>query len=166
MIATMVLLATMSTCPMHAKHMAAAANGDAKHGAAVDARHDTFGMGHDVTHHSFRLFADGGAIELRANDDADAATAGVIQKHLRQIVAEFEKGEFATPAFVHGREPAGIDGMKANAGAIKYRYESLPSGGRIRITTTDAAALAAVHEFLKFQVIEHRTGDSGAVEEE
>ena len=166
MIAAMVLLATMSTCPMHAKHMAAAANGDAKHGAEVDARHDTFGMGHDVTHHSFRLFADGGAIELRANDETDAETAGMIQKHLQQIAAEFEKGEFATPAFVHGRTPAGIDGMKEHASAIRYRYEALPSGGRIRITTKDPAALAAVHEFLKFQVIEHRTGDSGTVEEE
>jgi hypothetical protein len=35
-----------------------------------------------------------------------------------------------------------------------------PKGGRVNIVTTDAAALGAVHEFLKYQIVEHKTGDS------
>jgi hypothetical protein len=40
----------------------------------------------------------------------------------------------------------------------------LPKGGEVRISTKNAAALEAVHKFLRFQVVEHRTGDSGEVE--
>jgi hypothetical protein len=45
---------------------------------------------------------------------------------------------------------------------IAYTYEELPSGARVRITTGDAKALAAVHGFLDYQIKEHRTGDAAA----
>ena len=51
-------------------------------------------------------------------------------------------------------------------GDIRYRYESLDAGGRIRITTKSAEALAAIHDFLRFQVTEHRTANSGKVEQD
>jgi hypothetical protein len=37
-------------------------------------------------------------------------------------------------------------------------------GGRIRITTNNKEALAAVHEFLRFQIADHQTGDSTEIE--
>ena len=43
---------------------------------------------------------------------------------------------------------------------IAYRHEDMRDGGRIRISTRHARALAAVHEFLRFQITEHKTGDS------
>jgi hypothetical protein len=42
---------------------------------------------------------------------------------------------------------------------IDWNYEETATGGRVRITTKDARALAAIHEFLKFQIEDHRTGD-------
>ena len=42
---------------------------------------------------------------------------------------------------------------------IAYVYEDLDAGGRVRLTTTDQTALAAVHEFLRYQIREHGTGD-------
>ena len=51
--------------------------------------------------------------------------------------------------------------LKAN---IEYRFEETPLGGRIRISTTNREALAAVYEFLRFQIKDHATGDSGKVE--
>jgi hypothetical protein len=33
------------------------------------------------------------------------------------------------------------------------------NGGRVLIETKDAEALAAVHEFLRFQIEDHQTGD-------
>jgi len=33
-------------------------------------------------------------------------------------------------------------------------------GGRVVARTDDAAARAAIHEFLRFQIEEHQTGDS------
>lgn len=144
-----------TNCPQHEQHT-----------QAVDARHDTFGMAHDVSAHHFRLFRDGGAIELRANDPRDTATVSAIRKHLRKVAAAFARNDFSTPAFVHGYPPDGIDTMKRLSNRIRYRYESVDAGGRIRVTTSDRAALAAIHDFMKFQVAEHRTHDSGEVEEE
>ena len=173
-IAFFLLLATndpMASCPMHAQHMAARqtparADGSAEHGRHVDSRHDTFGMSHTKSTHSFRLFADGGAIELRARDKADEATVAAIRKHLQEIDEEFDQGDFSTPAFVHGYTPDGVAQLERLRKDITYRYQRVDDGGRIRITTKSADALAAVHAFLRFQVIEHRTANSGNVEED
>jgi hypothetical protein len=156
MIAAAFFLASLdqATCSQHEQHT-----------HAVDARHDTFGMAHDVSAHHFRLFRDGGAIELRADDPHDAATVSAIRKHLRKVAAAFTKNDFSTPVFVHGRPPDGVDTMKRLRDRIRYRYESVDAGGRIRVTTSDQVALAAIHDFLKFQIAEHRTGDSGQIEE-
>ena len=172
----------MKDCPMHAQHMkeAAAAQAPAQgcsmhadhagamegsaHAAMVDHNHDSFGMSHDATTHHFRLFADGGAIELRANDAADAASVDAIRTHLRSVADAFSASDFSAPLFVHGRTPSGVDTMKSMKEVIRYRYEALPDGGRIRIATSDARALAAVHDFLRFQIEEHRTGDPGKTE--
>ena len=42
---------------------------------------------------------------------------------------------------------------------MKYRYEEMTEGARVVIATTDAAALAAIHDFLRYQIREHKTGD-------
>lgn len=155
----------MASCPMHAQHTSKA-DGTAAHGHDVDQRHDTFGMPHEGSTHAFRLFADGGAIELRATSEANAETIAAIRTHLQHVVTQFQEADFSTPAFVHGYPPDGVAAMQKLHADIVYRYEALPTGGRIRITTKSAPALAAVHDFLRFQVVEHRTGGSGKVEED
>jgi hypothetical protein len=158
----------MASCPMHAQHMAAksAADGSAGHGAAVDQRHDSFGMPHEGSTHSFRLFADGGAIELRADRAGDDAAVTTIREHLQKVAGQFVEADYSTPAFVHGARPDGVPEMERLRGAIAYRFEPLPAGGRIRIMTKSPEALAAVHAFLRFQVTEHRTANSGQVEDD
>lgn len=161
-------------CAQHEQHMkrghqekgesASPARGDAHHGAAVDARHDSFGMSHQESRHNFRLFEDGGAIELRSVNPEDARTIEAIRGHLKTVVREFDRGDFTTPGFVHGHAPHGIETMTERKALISWKYEELPEGGRIRIRTADREALDAVHAFLKFQVTEHRTGDSGIIE--
>jgi hypothetical protein len=156
-----------AACPMHEQHMKAAqADGSAAHGAEVDARHDTFGMSHESSHHNFRQFKDGGAIELRANDPNDTAMIDMIRKHLREINASFVKSDFSTPMFVHGHTPDGVSELKRLSSRIRYGYEDVDNGGRIRMTSSDAKALDAIHDFMKFQVIEHHTSDPGAIEED
>ena len=71
---------------------------------------------------------------------------------------------FSMPLFVHGHEPNGTATMKRLHARISYRYEDVDAGGRVRVTTTDPKALSAVHDFMKFQIKEHRTGDRGEVE--
>lgn len=48
---------------------------------------------------------------------------------------------------------------------ITYRFEPLENGGRVRIATKLAAALEAIHAFLRFQIQEHETGDPLEVKE-
>jgi hypothetical protein len=50
--------------------------------------------------------------------------------------------------------------MKQKRAQISYSFEELPSGGRVRIKTTDQDALKAVQDFLRFQIEDHHTGDS------
>jgi hypothetical protein len=40
------------------------------------------------------------------------------------------------------------------------RRKILPSGGRVRISTNNPTALQGIYDFLRFQIKEHKTGDS------
>lgn len=46
---------------------------------------------------------------------------------------------------------------------IKYAFQSLPGGGRLHMTSKNPKAVAALHDFLRFQISDHQTGDSTAV---
>jgi hypothetical protein len=119
-------------------------------------------MGFDQakTAHHFRLYTDGGAIEVGVRDEADAGNRDAIQSHLAHIAKMFSEGDFDAPMLVHdSTNVPGTKVMTARKAAIRYRYEKTPDGGRVSIVTTDAEALAAVHEFLRYQIVEHKTGD-------
>jgi len=148
-----------ATCPMHAQHMAEAKQTD------VDTRGDrVMGFSHETSQHAFRLFEDGGAVEVRANDADDTETIAAIREHLREIASEFTAGKFAKPEEIHARVPDGVDVMKELDQAIVYRYEELERGGRLHIITSDKRGIEAVHRFLQFQIGDHHTHDSGHVE--
>jgi hypothetical protein len=53
--------------------------------------------------------------------------------------------------------------MKQRKAAISYKYEQTERGGRVRISTSNAEALRAIQEFLRFQIQEHQTGDPSEV---
>jgi len=140
-----------ATCPMHDAHM---------HAADVDHRGDAaMGFSHELTKHSFKRYDDGGAIEVRALKSDDTKSIDAIRTHLKSVAKEFASGDFAKPFAVHATNPPGVDVMASRKEKIKYDYSEIENGARVRITTTDAAALDAVHQFLKFQIEEHRTGD-------
>ena len=83
-----------------------------------------------------------------------------IRSHLTHIVAMFSNGEFAIPMFVHDQVPPGVPVMKDKHAEISYSFEELPAGGRVHITTTHPEALKAIHDFLRFQIGDHHTGDT------
>lgn len=60
---------------------------------------------------------------------------------------------------IHAQSPPGVSEMKRLKGNISFKYEQTERGGRIRISTSNPQAIAAVHDFLRFQIREHRTGD-------
>jgi hypothetical protein len=60
---------------------------------------------------------------------------------------------------IHAQTPPGVPEMKRLKEKIQYEYKETERGGRVRISTSDLRAIAAVHDFLCFQIREHRTGD-------
>jgi hypothetical protein len=132
----------------------------AAHHSGVDARGDeAMGFDHDKTTHHFLLAKGGGSIEIRANDPNDAKSRGQIRVHLRHIAKMFAAGDFSAPMFIHDVVVPGVETMKRLKAEIRYTYGPIERGGRIRIATKNREAVAAIHEFLRLQIKDHRTGD-------
>jgi hypothetical protein len=118
------------------------------------------GFPHDKTSHHFRMLSDGGSIEVVANDPSDKTNTTAIRSHLMHIAMMFSNGDFSTPMFIHDGIPPGVTTMKLMKSAIQYSYKEIPVGGSVRIKSHDPVAVAAIHDFLRFQIHEHQTGDS------
>ena len=128
--------------------------------AAVDKRGDhVMGFSHEKTTHHFRLYADGGAIEVTANEAKDTESRDQIRMHLSHIAAMFAAGNFQAPMLIHDQVPPGVPTLQRLKAEVSYRFEEIPDGGRVRISTKNKDALSAVHQFLRFQISDHRTGD-------
>ena len=123
---------------------------------------DAMELNQEKTTHRFKLLPDGGAIEITANDPSDAATRNAIRQHVSKIADMFTQGNFSIAMPVHGQKPAGVDTMERLKGQLYYTPQNLPNGGRVQITTENSEALKAVHEFLRFQIREDKTGESVA----
>jgi hypothetical protein len=144
---------------MHDQHQ-----GDNDHATAVGSRGDhAMGFSHETTAHHFTLLPDGGIIEVDIKADHDDATRDQIRMHLTHIAAMFSNNDFEIPMFIHDRIPPGVPVMKEKHASITYIFQATERGGRVRITAHDPSALKAVHEFLAFQIQDHRTGDSAEV---
>jgi hypothetical protein len=125
-----------------------------------DARaHHGMGFDQKTSTHHFLIERTGGTIEVTATPSAPPESADQIRAHLEHIATAFAAGDFSLPMFIHDTEPPGVATMKARRQAMKFRYQRLERGGRVVIRTNDGEALAALHEFLRFQIREHRTGD-------
>jgi hypothetical protein len=147
----------IQSCPMHKEHMKEAA----QHQADVEKHGDeAMGFPHDKTSHHFRLYSDGGAIEVTVNDSKDSQNMQKIRSHLTHIVSMFSNGEFSIPMFVHDQVPPSVPVMKEKHAEMSYTFEELPAGGTVRIRTANRDALKAIHEFLRFQIVDHHTGDT------
>jgi hypothetical protein len=139
-------------------------NAGDQHSAGVDMRGDhAMGFSHENATHHFKLLADGGIIEVEANSETDVTTRDEIRMHLTHIASMFAANDFDIPMLIHDVIPPGVPKMKEKHSAITYTLVETPRGAMVRIATHDSDALRAVHEFLAFQIKDHRTGDSTAV---
>lgn len=154
-----IAIAALAAPPLvFAQHVSSHCGGD--HHAQVDARGDqVMGFDHDKSTHHFRLTPSGGAIEVSANDPGDEKTRAAIREHLAHIAKKFAAGDFEAPMRIHDRVPPGMPVMQREKGKISWTYEDVETGGRVVIATKDPEALAAIHEFLRFQIRDHGTGD-------
>ena len=140
----LLLTATVSAQDPHLKHRGAAA----------------MGFDQDKTTHHFLLFDDGGAIDVSVKDESDTTNRDAIRAHLPHIAEMFGAGNFEAPMFVHDtRKVPGVAALAAMKSSLKYTYLETPRGGRVDIVSTNAEAVKAVHQFLRFQITDHKTGD-------
>lgn len=131
---------------------------------AMNARGEkAMGFSQTATTHHFRLLPDGGYVQVQANDAKDAENRDHIRMHLQMQSKRFAAGDFSNSEMTHARVLPGTPQMQTLKSSISYKYEEIERGGRLRISSKDAAAVAAIHDFLKFQIKDHQTGDPKAV---
>jgi hypothetical protein len=117
------------------------------------------GFDQSKTTHHFTLTKTGGVIQVQANDPSDTTSRDHIRMHLEHISKAFAQSDFTDPHEVHAETPPGVPTMKAQKDKITYQFESIAKGAKVIITTEDPKALEAVHDYLRYQIREHKTAD-------
>jgi hypothetical protein len=116
------------------------------------------GVDQYTSQHVFEPLANGGRIILQRKEDDTSGTA-TIRAHMRTIAAAFSKGDFALPGVVHAMSNVpGTAEMKELRSEISYTPRDLPGGGVVVIASNNPKAVAAIHDFLAFQRMDHRAG--------
>ena len=130
------------------------------HQAMVNEHGDkVMGFSHEKTTHHFELTYDGGAIDVRANDVRDTESRDQIRSHFRHIAQMFADGNFNAPMLVHNTNVPGTATMSKLKDRLHWALTETPRGARLTVTADNKPALDAVHEFLRFQIQDHQTGD-------
>ena len=139
---------SLAICPMHDAHSQMNERGE-----------NGMGFSQTATTQHFLLKTNGGAIRVEVNDPANADGRNSVRMRVIHIAKVFQKGDFDIPMFVHNTVPSGVPEMKRLRGNIEYSFDETPNGGQVDIFSTDIAALLVIHEFVRFQIEEHKTGD-------
>jgi hypothetical protein len=113
-----------------------------------------FDLGKTV--HVFRMTSDGGTQKVVLREAwPDPEQVRLIQHHLSTEAAEFQKGNFADPAHLHGAHMPGLRELQAGARRVQITYRALSDGGEIRFRTRDIDLVTAVHRWFGAQLSEH-----------
>lgn len=134
--------------------------GQHDHTAEMNARGaHVMGFSQEKTTHHFVLTYDGGVIDVRANDVKDTEIRDAIRAHFRHVSRMFAEGDFTDPMLVHATNVPGTAAMKQLTGQLHWDVVETPRGAKMVITADNKPALDALHEFLRFQIEDHKTGD-------
>jgi hypothetical protein len=134
------------------------ARSDSSFAALQQRGEEAMGVNQYTSQHVFEPLPDGGRIVLK-REEGDSVGVAAIRAHMRTISKSFANGDFAVPGFVHAMgEVPGTDVMKRLKADIRYTPRDLPGGAQVEIATRNPKAVSAIHEFLAFQRMDHRTG--------
>ncbi len=139
----------------HAEH--------AHHADVMQRGEHAMGFSQTATTHHFKLLPDGGYIQVQANSADDSENRDHIRMHLQRQAKNFTAGDFSRSEMTHARVLPGTPDMAKLKSSISYKYDEIERGARLRISSNDPAAVEAIHEFLKFQIQDHETGDPATV---
>ena len=93
------------------------------------------GFDQDKTTHHFRLTTGGGVIQVAVNDASDHENLRLVRTHLKEIAAEFERGDFQKPFDTHNEVPPGVPQMQDLQAFIKYTFTQTANGALVRIAS-------------------------------
>ncbi|MEW5915206.1 MAG: hypothetical protein AB1762_02320 [Gemmatimonadota bacterium] len=136
---------------------AQAAKSDSAFRALQERGRAVMGVDQYTSSHVFESLNDGGRIELQRDVD-DSAGVRVIRAHMQDVAKRFTAGDYSLSEMVHGaHDIPGVDSMRALSAAIRFTYRELPRGAEVRLTSADPRAVRAIHRFLSFQRLDHRS---------
>lgn len=106
------------------------------------------------TLHRFSASMNGGT-QTVISKDRDPVQARLIRNHLRSEQARFARGDFSSPATIHGSEMPGLSELAGASGMLSVRYEEVADGAQLIFETADPTVVVAVHRWFEAQVKDH-----------
>ncbi len=110
----------------------------------------------------FYVLKNGGAIEVLANDANDAATIKAIQSYLKKESELYTKGNFENASAMYGKAPDGTITLKKLRDDVSFVMVPEENGAVLRMLTVNPQAKNAIHDYLKYQIDQLKTGDPTA----
>lgn len=107
------------------------------------------------TQHIFKMTEQGGVESVIVKDPVSRQQLALVQAHLSHEAAEFQKGNYADPAALHGATMPALSALQEGAPRIKVSYADSPNGAAISFETADLHLLTAIHRWFGAQLSEH-----------
>jgi hypothetical protein len=109
-----------------------------------------------ATTHVFTKTPDGGVQRVVAKHPHDTAQVRLIRSHLKDIEAQFRRGDFSGPSHIHGEAMPGLAQLRAaRPGQIRIAYADLPEGAQLTYSTKSPELVAALHAWFDAQLSDH-----------
>jgi hypothetical protein len=117
------------------------------------------GVDSERVNRHFYVLKNGGAVEITAKDANDDATIKAIQTYLKKESDLWMKGNFDNIAAVYGRAPEATTQLKKLRDNVTYAVVPEENGAVVRMLTINPMAKSAIHDYLRFQIDQLKTGD-------
>ena len=108
----------------------------------------------DATMHQFEPTKTGGLMVVTVHD-GDARQVALVRAHLQKEAAAFARGDYADPAYIHGKGMPGLAALSAGAKRISVQYMQLGDGASITFQTVDPGLITALHRWFAAQLADH-----------
>jgi len=89
------------------------------------------------------------------SDHAEAEQVALVRSHLAEEAERFARGDFTSPARIHGHDMPGLDVLRASAQMLEIRYTDVENGGSIAYRSQDPRVIAALHAWFSAQRADH-----------
>jgi len=111
-----------------------------------------------ATTHIFTKTANGGVQRVVAKSASDVQQVKLVREHMRDIQAQFLKGDFSAPTHIHSAEMPGLADLKAaKRGQLSIDYKDVDAGAELTYRTADAKLVSALHQWFDAQLSDHGT---------